>query len=229
MIDKILVLVPTRRRPASIDKLRRSFLNTHANKSELLVILDEDDKGNYCRYEDLKYEIYNGEAGYCQEKMNGFAFKYHKEYKYIGFIGDDNEFITKDWDLKIFSALDDIGDNAIAYIDDQLQNYCNANKDCCRNVFLDSNIINKIGYFAPPTLRHFYQDNFWFSTGTKLGTLAYLEEIKVNHAHFLANLSERDEIYQSAYDGNKLDEDFRNYNEYLEKQWDEDIKKLLNK
>lgn len=229
MIDKILVLVPSRKRPSSIEKLRRSFLQTHANKSEILVILDKDDEQNYYRHHDLNYEVYEGEAGYAQEKMNGYAFKYHKEYKYIGFIGDDNEFVTKNWDLKIFSALEDIGDNAIAYIDDQLQNYCNANKDCCRNVFLDSNIINKLGYFAPPTLRHFYNDNFWFATGSKLKTLVYLEEIKVNHTHYLANLSERDEIYQSAYDSNKMHEDYQNYNEYLNKQWANDIKKLLNK
>lgn len=229
MIDKILVLVPTRRRPASIDRLRRSFLNTHTNKSELLVILDEDDEGNYCRYENLKYETYNGEIGYCQEKMNSVAIKYCHEYRYIGFIGDDNEFITEGWDSKIFSALSSVGENSIAYINDQLQDYCTVNMDCCRNVFLDSSIVKKLGYFAPHCLRHFYQDNFWFSTGTELNTLVYLDQVKVKHWHYLVGTAKEDEVYKLAYRNNKIETDRLSYETYKKTQRDKDIKKLLNK
>jgi len=227
-MNKILMFVPSRNRPNIIEKLRTSFNKNTGDFAELLIILDRDNQESYYRHHDLKYEIYNGEAGYAQEKMNHFALKYAKKYKYIGFIGDDNEFITKNWDSIVYKKLETKGNVGIGYLNDLMYEQGKAQLHACRNVIMNSDIIEKLSYMAPLCLRHFYNDNFWYNLGTSLESLVYFNDVRTNHNHFLNEQSEYDEVYEIAYNNNKMEEDGIRYNNYMLLEFNNDLKKITS-
>ncbi len=225
-MEKILMFVPSRGRPNIIEKLRTSFNKTSSSFAEILIILDHDDHNSYHKHHDLKYEIYEGESGYAQEKMNHFALKYAKKYKYIGFIGDDNEFITKNWDELIYKELTNKGECSIGYMNDLMVEQGTAQLEACRNVIMSSKIIEKLSYMAPTCLRHFYNDNFWYNLGSSLDSLVYFNNVIVKHNHYLNNQSNYDKIYEIAYSNNKMQEDGMRYNNYMLLEFEKDLKKI---
>jgi len=220
------MFVPSRNRPNIIEKIRTSFNKTSKGFAELLIILDEDDHHRYHRHHDLKYEIYKGEAGYAQEKMNFFATEYAAKYKYIGFIGDDNEFVTEGWDGIVYNRLNEVGKYSIGYLNDLMAEEGKAQLQACRNVIISSNIIQKLSYMAPPCLRHFYNDNFWYNIGDSLGGLVYFDDVIVKHNHFLNGKSKYDKIYEIAYNNDKMHQDGVRYNDYMLNEFENDLKKL---
>ena len=225
-MEAILMFVPSRKRANILEKLRTSFNKTSSGYAELLVILDRDDSHNYYKHHDIKYEIYDGEIGYAQEKMNHFAVNYAKKYRYVGFIGDDNEFITQNWDEIAYNRLSSGGENSIGYLNDLMSEQGRAQEKACRNVIMDSNIITKLDFMAPKCLRHFYNDNFWYNLGASLRTLVYFNNVKVNHNHYLNSRSEYDEVYEIAYSDNKMQEDSLRYSNYMMLDFEADLSKL---
>lgn len=105
----------------------------------------------------------------------------------VAFMGDDHRPRTKGWDSQYVSVLRDMG-TGFVYGDDLLQH-----EMLPTQVAMTSNIIQALGYMAPPNLTHLYVDNAWLALGRAAGCLCYLPSVVVEHVHPIANKAEWDE------------------------------------
>lgn len=216
-MKKFLTIVPTRNRNHKTKELVDEFFKTSSH-SDLLFGLDDDDEMNYDRIPGVMYEVnprlrLNG-------TLNLLANKYCNQYEYICFMGDDHRPRTENWDLKLYESIKD-KNYGIAYGNDLIKGW-----KLPTAVFLDSRIIQKLGYMAPPILTHLFLDDFWRDLGNNLGTLVYSENVVIEHMHFIRGKSELDEIYEEVNSKEMKHKDRDAYEKYLKENFGHDLGKL---
>ena len=216
-MSRLLLIVPSRKRPKACAELLEEFLKT-SEDAEILFGLDDDDKSEFptavLEAAEINPRLRMGGT------LNLLANKYAEKYEYIGFMGDDHRPRTQGWDRILCDA---IGDKpGVAYGDDLLQG---ANLPTA--VVLSSSIVQKIGYMVPPTLVHMYMDNFWRDFGGKLGNLQYRPDVIIEHLHYLAGKAINDLQYQEVNSSSVYENDRIAYGLYQAGQFDKDIKKVL--
>ena len=146
------VLVPSRGRPDNIGQLIDSFSATRGRRTtELLVIIDDDDDKYNEYHEQWDYYYGNGVGALLTTErlrlggtLNKFGPEMAKRYDVIGFMGDDHRPRTDGWDIRVVSACAD-KHNAVVYGNDLLQG-----QSLATAAFLDSNIVNALGYMVFP-------------------------------------------------------------------------------
>ena len=212
----VLVIVPTRGRPDASIEFHKEFL-AKSMISDLMFAIDEDDADSYPRIDGVLYEV-NPRMG-MNGTLNYVATKYADKYKYIAFMGDDHRIRTFGWDIVMTEKIGSLG---VAYGNDLIQGQALPTA-----VLMSSNIINAIGYMAPPKQKHMYLDNFWLDLGTKLNAIHYLEDVIIEHLHFSVGKSDMDSSYQETNDSAIYNADKVAYDEYLSTQMDVDIEKIL--
>ena len=218
MLNKILIICPSRNRPQNMVEVVNSWIDvSHPTNSQLCFALDDDNENQYPRIYGVKYEI-NPRIRMCPT-LNKVANDYSNEYKYIGFIGDDHRFRTPNWDSTVVRHLDELGPNGIVYGNDLLQGELLPTA-----VFLNSNIVRRLGYMVPPTLVHMYADNFWRDLGNELGTITYLPDVVVEHCHWANGKAEHDIHYDEVDEFTQPDQ--VNYTFYKATKFQEDVRKL---
>jgi len=218
--DKILIILPTKNRLEDFKIFAESWVKTTEGKSDVLVVINFDDN----TYDDIKekypfiYERVN--PGSVLEILNQMSVKYSKEYKYISFMEDDCNFVTEKWETSFIDKLKEIGDYGIVWGDDLI------NRDYIVGLpFMDSKIIDVLGYMSPPEIKYLWVDHFWKKLGMDLGTLFYFSNIIVEHRHYSTGKRKKDEI-SVVVDSNGLS-DMESYkNVYLKERYDLDLKKL---
>ena len=216
-MSRLLLIVPSRKRPKACAELLEEFLKT-SEDAEILFGLDDDDKSEFptavLEAAEINPRLRMGGT------LNLLANKYAEKYDYIGFMGDDHRPRTQGWDRILCDA---IGDKpGVAYGDDLLQG---ANLPTA--VVLSSSIVQKIGYMVPPTLVHMYMDNFWRDFGDKLGNLQYRPDVIIEHLHYLAGKAVNDLQYQEVNSSAVYENDRIAYGLYQAGQFDKDIQKVL--
>ena len=212
----VLVIVPTRGRPDASVEFHKEFL-AKSMISDLMFAIDEDDADSYSRIEGVLYEV-NPRMG-MNGTLNYVATKYADKYKYIAFMGDDHRVRTFGWDIVMTEKMGSLG---VAYGNDLIQGQALPTA-----VIMSSNIINAIGYMAPPKQKHMYLDNFWLDLGTRLNAIHYLEDVIIEHLHFSVGKSDMDSSYQETNDSAIYNADKVAYDEYLSTQMDIDLDKIL--
>jgi len=217
--DKILMIIPTKRRLDDFLLFANSWVETNSGCSEIIVCIDKNDN----TYENIKsqypfkYEYI--EPGSFMTIVNNIAVKNCSTYKYIGFIEDDCVFVTKNWDSIFIDKLNEIGDNAIVWGNDLL------NKSRLVGIpVMSSNIISTLGYMSPPELKCLYVDNFWLELGKALGTLYYFNDVIIEHRHYSTKKRNKDDI--SSFVDSTLHSDMISYNQYMSARFQDDVKKL---
>lgn len=215
-MKKLLTIVPTRSRNEKHKELTELFLKT-SKVSDLLFGLDEDDQHTYDRLNGVMYDVNP------RLRMNGtlnlLANKYCNEYEYICFIGDDHRPRTEGWDEKLLASIKG-KPYGMAYGNDLLKG-----KKLPTAILMDSNIIKKIGFMAPPILIHLYLDNFWKDFGNALGTLTYSDDVVLEHLHYSRGKSDIDEVYLEANSSAVKSADQENYEKYKVEQFQIDLEK----
>ena len=93
-------------------------------------------------------------------------------------------------------------------------------------ILMSSVIIQKLGYMAPPTLRHQWSDLFWLDLGQKLGTLTYFPNIIIEHLHHSVGKSSTDQTYIDATNRLIRRHDRDAYKKYYQEHFAKDIEKL---
>jgi hypothetical protein len=217
-VSRLLVIVPSRKRPKACAELLTEFLKT-SEDAEIIFGLDDDDKSQF------PTEVLEAAEINPRLRMGGtlnlLAKKYADKYDYLGFMGDDHRPRTQGWDRILCDA---IGEKpGVAYGDDLLQG---ANLPTA--VVLSSSIVRKIGYMVPPTLIHMYMDNFWRDFGDKLGNLVYRADVVIEHLHYLAGKAINDLQYQEVNNASVYENDRIAYGLYQAGQFDKDIHKVLS-
>lgn len=195
-MSDLLVIVPSRGRPANIIELLDAWRYTLAERrTDLLVAVDEDDpeRAGYegaLNYADFELVIRPRER--VGPTLNRLAIERAPKHFAVGFMGDDHRPRSEDWDEAMVAALREMG-SGIVYGNDLLQG-----ERLPTAVAMTSDIIQALGYMVPPGLVHMYLDNFWLGLGRELGRIRYLPEVVIEHVHPLAGKAEWDDGYREV-------------------------------
>ena len=217
-MKEILIIVPTRGRNQNHLDLIESWRFTTSGHSDLVFGLDDDDEMNYSRISDVKYEV--GERIRLAPTLNKIAKKYHMQYKYIGFLGDDHRFRTKGWEDMFLSYLQKTP-LGIVYGNDLLQKEAMATAG-----IVDSKIIALLDYMVPTNLIHFRFDIFWCDLGKALQTLKYFPNVIIEHMHPAVGKSKMDKGYTEVNNQELYTKDQASYELYLRDQFALDVNTL---
>jgi hypothetical protein len=210
----LLVLVPSRGRPKNQERFLEYFFK-NSTVSDVCFILDFDDESNYLRFDNVIYEV--GEPLMLNEKLNIVSKKYCNDYKFISFIGDDHLLQTYAWDKMLINPLSKkIG---ISYGNDL---YKKEELPTCS--VISSEIIKRIGYMAPPELKHSYIDKFWLDLGTAIGSINYFDNVVWEHIHPDNKKTQVDETYLRGWSSQSQDKE--NYALYKNIRFDKDVAKI---
>jgi hypothetical protein len=135
--------------------------------------VDEDDKADYSAVQ--RITVPTSEGGNMVKALNYAAREVTSEY--VGFIGDDHRFRTKDWDAIFLAQLETQG-GGFVYGNDLFWK----NGEIPTQVFMSSSIVKALGWMGLPSCKHLYIDNVWRVLGE--GTsITYMPEVVIEHLH----------------------------------------------
>lgn len=181
MTAELLMIVPTRGRPQNARDLYTSWMATVTGNSQLLFVVDDDDPqlGTYQTQMAwmLNAQLLVGPRLRMVGSLNAAAVKFASDYKYLGFLGDDHRLRSVSWDTRMMKGLAK-SPASVVYGNDLLQGEAMPTA-----VIMTSDIVQTLGYFAPPPLTHLCADLCWKLYGERLGTLTYFDDIIIEHLH----------------------------------------------
>jgi hypothetical protein len=215
MINKLVVIIPSRGRPDVIEELADEFY-ANATAGAQLVVATDDDEPEYPKVNGVLYE--RGPRLRMNGTLNKVARDYCQRYAYVGFMGDDHRARTPGFDEKILVALQS---NFVAYGNDLIWG-----EGLPTAVFMRSEVVQKLGFMAPPKLIHLYMDNFWLELGRRT-SIAYLPDVIIEHLHPSVGKADWTPQYQEVNDQAVYDHDREALNEYYATQFEDDLGKLL--
>jgi len=214
---RLLLIVPSRKRPKACDELLSAFEET-AEDADILFGLDDDDKSEYSS-QVLERASINPRLR-MGGTLNLLANQNADKYEFLSFMGDDHRPRTKGWDRVLCEA---IGERpGVSYGDDLLQG---ANLPTA--VTMSAEIVRRIGYMVPPVLVHMYMDNFWRDFGSKIGNLQYRADVVIEHMHYLAGKAVNDLQYQEVNASHVYEKDRLAYEDYQKTQMETDAMLVL--
>lgn len=223
MTTSIAVLVPSRGRPQNIARLIKGFEETAADleNTHLIVGVDDDDvtKDEYLKLAAPFLRIIVGPRLRLAGTLNEIAVQHMDSYDILGFMGDDHLPRTKGWDDRMRADMVPMG---VLYGNDLIQG-----PNLPTEVFLDSEIVKRLGYYVPKGFIHLFLDNTWKTWGERVGTLKYLNDVVIEHLHFINGKAEHDAGYVEVNAPEVWSADEVRYNTYVSSgELDEDIRKL---
>lgn len=125
----------------------------------------------------------------------------------IGNLGDDHICRTDAWDRLITEALVTPG---IAYGDDLIQG-----EHLPTAPFVSASIVNALGWFFLPTVKHLYGDDCLKRIGRACEILRYLPDVVIEHDHPANGRVPWDAGYERANNAGASQRDLRAYSRWL--------------
>jgi GDP-L-fucose synthase len=212
-MKKIAILIPTRDRNNKIERLHEYWIENTNNdiETDCIIILDDDNEETYTRLSNFKYEIVksNSIRGMTYP-LNYVANKYADIYEYVGFWGDDHCPKTKDWNIKMYEVLNRNKPYSMVYGNDLLQF-----EKLPTEIIMDSLFIKTFGFMVDPSLIHLFVDNYWLYIGNYIQNIHYLPDVIIEHEHYSANKSVKDEMYITVNSDELWNVDSENYNKII--------------
>lgn len=174
------VLVPSRGRPGSVDRLVTSCALTCTADTRLHFAFDEDDEdlaASIAATGGHRYTV--GPRAGLAAWTNDLAARHVKrgDAAALASIGDDMVPVTHGWDEKLLGAT---GGAGMAYPDDELRN------DVPEAVVISTVIVAALGWMALPCCAHWYIDDAWRDLGAGAGCLTWCPDVKVRHLNHRA-------------------------------------------
>ncbi len=168
----LIVICPTRH-PEKAQKLATGFAEHHGPGTELVLAIDRSDPQAYFP----KPWAYDSHS--AVEALNLAALEHAPRSRYVGYMGDDMEIITPDWDGRIIKTLDRMG-GGLAYVNDLTFN----GPPLPTTIFMSSSAVIALGWLALPELRELFFDDAWRELGKRMGKLFYLPDVLIRHHGF---------------------------------------------
>jgi hypothetical protein len=170
------VLVPSRGRPKSVDRLVRACALTCQADTRLHFGFDDDDpdlEAAIAATGGHRYTV--GPRQGLAAWTNDLAARHVKRADAVALasIGDDMLPITDGWDQLLVAA----AGAGFAYPNDLRR------ADIPEAVVIDARIVEALGWMAHPSMHHWFIDNVWADLGRAAGCLAYLDDVIVEHLH----------------------------------------------
>jgi hypothetical protein len=178
------ILLPTRGRPDNLARfveaveataddwhlyLRLDYCDPQAHLYDMVTLVDR------CS----RVTITHGERIGFGASLNELAFHAERDgMSHIGMFGDDVVPETPHWDTRLIWGLgDDLG---VAYGDDGLRH--KHDPDLPTHYITQIEVYNRLGYLAPPTIRHLFLDNVARDVGRYLKNFVYVP-VSIRHLH----------------------------------------------
>jgi hypothetical protein len=200
-----MILLPTKGRPHLLSRFFECCKETEVTEP-ILLIFDGDDRNNYepaykMPFPVMEMVVQKGTPlGGC---FNAAYEKYPNE-AYYGLVSDDCTPETPRWDVKLKEA----ARGKIAWPAEGIHN-----EKLPGFVFICGDIVRKMGFICPPSIKHWFTDNLWNAIQLKMGIGNYLPHVMLRHRHFINGLAPEDDTYKSQPDH---DADGKAYAAFLE-------------
>jgi len=211
MTAKMAVIVPTRGRPENARRLVKAFEDTVLDAENTLLVFGVDSDDDRLReYLELPTDgvvVHVGPRLQMAGTLNQIARSVHQDYSILGFMGDDHLPRSVGWDNAIREAM---GPGGIVYCNDLIQG-----ANLPTEVFLDAEIVRRVGGFVPEGFTHLFLDNTWLEWGRRSGRLTYLDHVVIEHMHPIAHKTEWDDGYKEVNSGAVWEADEKRFNEYV--------------
>lgn len=220
----LVVIVPSRGRPAAAVQLAQAFTSTGAT-ARLVFAVDEDDPTRFAYAEALTaYAVttvhYAPAPSTMVKALNVMAGTYANEAYAVGFMGDDHRPRTHGWDGAYVEALRGLG-TGIVWGDDLLQG-----ARIPTQVAMTADIVRALGHIAPAALTHLYVDNYWKDLGEGAGCIRYLPDVVVEHMHPIAGKADWDAGHKRVNDRSMYEADGAAYAAYAAEHLAADVAKV---
>lgn len=195
--------------------------------SDLLFVIDANDP----EHDQYHFEVGQERCMTIDNNSRGMAYPINKaanaiakqdKYDFFAFLGDDHRPRTAEWDLQLMAAMQ--RRPSMAYGNDLLQG-----KRLPTMITMTSDIVKALGGMVPPNMKHLYLDNFWKKLGEDLGSLTYLEDVIIEHMHPVAGKAEWDEGYKEVNAQEVYSFDALAYQNYIQSEAYEALKKKLRR
>lgn len=187
--------------------------------SDFLILINEDQKDLYPEIEGVKRVIVPSSWGNTSTaKANYFVQqKLYAGYFTVSGIDDDCFVTTDGWDLLLTLPLKAKG-YGVSWGNDTIQNGRVPTKWT-----MTANIIEALGFLAPPGLIHLFVDDFFARIGKELNSAHYAPNVMMEHHHWLNKKAEMDETYMESASRETWDHDEKIWNDYITGQFHEDL------
>lgn len=169
----ISILLPSRGRPESLERLAKSALETADNPDdiEIVVYIDDDDTSYDNWIFPLQVKIYNTQRTVLSRYWN-FAYEDATGPIYMH-CGDDIVFHTPGWDTIVKQEFDKYPDKIVlVYGDDGDPN---KEKNFGTHSFIHKNWVDAVGYFVPPYFSSDFNDTWLNEVADGIG-----RKVKIN-------------------------------------------------
>ena len=225
---ELIVIVPSRGRPATARPLIEAFAETCTADTLLAFAVDAADPHlhDYIAatepFTEAMLAVNYGETSMVAA-LNTAAeslMAWSPTTKAIGFMGDDHRPRTVGWDSAYLNALEEPG-IGIVYGNDLLQG-----ERIPTQVAMDADIVRALGHMAPPVLTHLFVDNYWRDLGRAAGCLRYLPDVVVEHVHPFAGKASMDEGYARVNAPTMYQRDSDAYADYAGSRLTADVAKV---
>lgn len=179
---KLSLLLPTRHRPALLDRCIRSALDTAADPDRLEVVVryDHDDQSTAAAaiLEDPHVVSLRGERTLMSNNWNE---AWRAATGDVGMhAGDDLVFRSKAWDVAIRTAFTTVADR-ILFVHGNDGKWDGA---LGTHGFLHRRWVETVGYFVPPYFSSAYNDTWLTNVADQLGRHLYLPDVYIEHMHW---------------------------------------------
>lgn len=196
----LLVIVPTRGRPASVARIARAWADTGAPAHADLLLAVDDDDPHLPEYLTAVDEVGVSwlRAQQCGKwrpmvpKLNAAAVSNAPRYAAVGFAGDDHIPRTPGWAGMYLQELRRLR-VGIVYGDDGRWGGA-----LCTEWAMSSAIITRLQRMVPAGVEHLYSDNSVMELGRDASCLSYLPYVVIEHMHPAAGKGQWDNGYRSV-------------------------------
>ena len=198
MSTDLVVVIPSRGRPESVERMAVAFAETGADELPVVWSLDVDDPAEEAYRQAVAEWFAFGEvlaigSGSMVSAING-ASRYtidDLDPYAVAVLNDDHLPRTVGWDVEIVKALRDLDPVGLVYPDDGLRGEQLATAWAVQAAW-----VTALGRMVPARVEHLYTDNAVMDLATALGRITYLPHVMIEHMHPLAGKADTDEGYQ---------------------------------
>lgn len=214
MADDLLVIIPTRGRPQAVPEVLQAWRDTGAT-ADILFAIDEDDpqRNAYLQHQRIDPDDQFVHTFFTWPRLrlcgtlNQAATELAPAYRYLAFLGDDHRPRTVGWDARFRECLS--GGPGIVYGNDLLMS-----ERMPTAVAMTSDIVQTLGYFAPPVLTHLCLDLCWLDWGRGMQRITYLDDVVIEHMHPANGKAQLDAGYEECNSPEQVSADSAAYYAY---------------
>lgn len=173
-------VLPTRGRPAQLQAMLDQCVATGMSTPGTILVSRQDHDENGEAYTSLRlprdWAVMQVESeGLAAKIQEWYAGGLGDAYRWIGLLTDDQMPITQNWDTALIAGIE--GWNIVTSDDcDQ------APKRMEGATIWSRDLVDEIGYLAPPGLAHLFFDDVWEKLGAATGCLRWNMDVKVKHS-----------------------------------------------